>query len=212
MVCPRLAAACAVGAIASGASAALYQIDVNGVVDFNVIGGNQSGIPSGSPVMMSFQVDSNVFVNSMLYPTRGYEVILPSFSLTVGGMPIIIDDPQSFGPAYFVLRDNDPAVDGFFLSPSIDIDFPVDVHVPGLVPMHELSYKVTYGGSTLSSLDIEDAVGFYDFTGLTVYNWGVGRFGNFGAAYAFENMTITPAPGAAGLAALGLLASRRRRR
>jgi len=215
MVHARIIASCAAGIIAAGAHATLVQIDVNGVVGFNVIQGNQAGIPAGSPVVMSFQVDSEVFQNSASFPTRGYNVILPSFSLLVGGAPIIIDDPQPDGTtAYFVLRNNDPVVDGFFLSPSVDIDFPVSVHVPGLVPAHELSYAVTYeSGTQLSSLDITDAVGFYDLNGLSVFNWGVGRFGNFGAEYSFQSMTISivPAPGFAGIGLLGLMAARRRR-
>lgn len=215
MVCARIIASCAIGMIAASAQGALVQIDVHGEVGFNVIQGNQAGIPAGTPVVMSFQVDSNVFQNNPVNPTRGYNVILSSFSLLVGGAPITIDDPQPNGDtAYFVLRDNDPVVDGFFLSPSLDFDFPVGVHVPGLVPAHELAFAVTYeSGTELSSLDITGAVGFYDLTGLSVFNWGVGRFGNFGAEYSFQSMTISivPAPGFAGIGLLGLIAARRRR-
>jgi len=201
---------------AAGACAGtLVQVDVAGVVDFNVIQGNQAGIPSGSPVMMSFQVSSSNFVNSPNFPTRGYEVDLTSFTLTVGGAPITIDNPQPFGPAYFVIRNNDPVVDGFFLSRNIDFPMPVGVHIPGLVPDHDLDFGVTYdSGATIPSLDILDAVGSYDLTGLSVYNWTVGRFGNAGAEYAFRTMTISvvPAPAGAGVvAAAGLVGLRRRR-
>lgn len=201
---------------AAGACAGtIVQVDVMGVVDFNVIQGNQAGIPSGSPVMMSFQVSSSHFVNSPNFPTRGYEVDLTSFTLTVGGAPITIDNPQPFGPAYFVIRNNDPVVDGFFLSRNIDFPMPVGVHIPGLAPAHDLDFGVTYNsGATIPSLDILDAVGTYDLTGLSVYNWTVGRFGNAGAEYAFQRMTISviPAPAGAGVVAMaGLMGLRRRR-
>ena len=49
---------------------------------------------------------------------------------------------------------------------------------------------MTYGGTTLPSLDILDAVGSYDFTGLTVYNWVI-EDGPFEAAFFdFASMTI----------------------
>jgi len=200
-------------ALTANAGAALVQIDMYGSVDFNVIGGTHAGIPSGAPVHMGFQVDSDVFVNSGSFPTRGYTVIDSSFVMTVGAASVIFDNPQP-SPAYFVLRNNDPAVDGFFLSPSVDLDFPTAVHIPGLTPAHELDFKVTYPGTTLSSLNILDAVGSYSFAGISVFNWGIGRFGNHGAEYVYESMTIAAVPsgGAASLlATAGLVALRRRR-
>ena len=65
-----------------------------------------------------------------------------------------------------------------------------------------------------TSLNIEDAAGTYDLTGLSVFNWTIGRFGNPGAEYNYETLTITVIPAPAGVALLGLgglvLARRRR--
>lgn len=202
-----------VAALAGHASAALYQVDITASVDFNVIGGSHAGIQSGAPVHMSFQVDSNVFLNSASFPTRGYNVIESSFSMTVGAASVLFDNPQPT-PAYFVLRNNDPAVDGFFMSPDVDLDFPTTVHIPGLNPAHELDFKVTYPGNTLSSLNIADAVGAYGFAGIKVYNFGIGRFGNHGAEYVYESLTISAVPTAGTSSVLGIsgvLALRRRR-
>jgi hypothetical protein len=189
-----------------------YAVEVNvtttGVVDFNVIGGNQSGIPAGAPVVMSSNVDSDNFVDSPNFPTRGYPIILPSFSLTVGGMPINIDNPQSFGTAYFVLRNNDPAVDGFVVSRNIDFPQPVGVHVPGLAPEHELNFLRTFNdGTPFPSLNILDALGTYDQTNLSVYNWTVGRFGNPGAEYMYQtiSLSVVPEPAASIMISLGVL-------
>ncbi len=204
------------GLVAASAGATIVQIDVFGVVDFNVIQGSHAGIPSGSPVQMSFQVESTNFLNSPNFPTRGYEVDLASFVMTVGGAGVDIMDPQPFGPAYFVLRDNDPAVDGFLLSRNVEFPLPIGVRIPGLAPDHELLFSRTFNdGTALSSLDILDAVGSYDFSNISSYEWTIGRFGNAGAEYVYQSMTISivPSPGTLGLVGIGgVLASARRRR
>jgi hypothetical protein len=200
--------------VASVAQADTVHVEILGSVDFNLIGGDHAGIGSGAPVVMSFDLDSNNFVNSGSFPTRGYAIDLASFQMTVGGAGVTMDDPQPFGPAYFVLRDNDPAVDGFLISRNVDFPQPVGVHVNGVTQAHELDFLVTYDNTTtLSSLDILDAVGSYDFTGISVFGWGIGRFGNHGAEYVYESMTITrvPAPASLALLGLGALATRRRR-
>ncbi len=206
-------AACAVAAPIAGA--AIIRIDIEGDVGFNVIQGNQAGVPDGAPVTMSFEVDSEIFVNSPNFPTRGYPLMLPSFSMSVGGAPVLIQDPQPFGDAYFVLRDNDPAVDGFLLSRNIDFPQPVAVTIPGLAPTHDLDFIRTFNdGAALPSLDILDAVGTYDLSNLSVFGWTIGRFGNAGAEYNYQSMTISviPAPGAAAVLCAAPLFTLRRRR
>ena len=77
-----------------------------------------------------------------------------------------------------------------------------------------LNVDLGYVGSTLSSLDILDAVGTYDFTGLTRFGfnlWAVSP-GNVGMEINFEQLTIVPAPGVGLLLPLGLVVGRRRRR
>ena len=202
-----IASACLVAAPLA-AQAVGVRIQVDGVVDYNVIRGGLTGIPSGAPTSMSFMVDSNVFVNSGSFPTRGYTIDLSSFSMTVGGVPISIDMPQPGDlDAYFVLRDNDPAIDGFFLSlGSVDLPFPASVHIPDLAPAHDLDFHYTFAdGDTLSSLDILDAVGTYGPPNVSVYLWSLGRFGNNGAEFAPETITITavPEPESVMLMALG---------
>lgn len=204
-------------AIAAAASAGgtLVQVDIYGSVDFNVIQGNQAGNVPGTPAHMSFLLNSDNFVNSGSFPTRGYEIDLTSWTMDVGGDPINILNPQPFGPAYFVLRDNDPAVDGFLVSSNVDFPVPIGVTVPGLVPDHELGFSATYTSSTvLSSLNIVDAVGSYDLTGISSFHWWVGRFGTSGAEYIYESMTIAvvPAPASAGLLGVAGLVGLRRRR
>lgn len=189
------------------AQAVEVRVTVSGVVDFNVIAGGMAGIPAGAPVSMTFSVDSDSFLDSPSFPTRGYIVNLASFSMTVGGTAVSMDIPQPGGATtYFVLRNNDPAIDGFFLSPGVDLDAPLSVHIPGLAPAHELSFSHTLAnGTTLSSLNILDAAGSYNLsTNVSSYLFGIGRFGNFGAEYTPQQLTIAVLPEPNGLWLMGL--------
>ena len=206
-------------ALTANASAALVQIDIYGVVDFNVIGGSHAGIPSGSPVHMGFQVDSDVFVNSGSFPTRGYTVIESSFTMTVGTASVTFDNPQP-SPAYFVLRDNDPAVDGFYIAwGGIELPFGLPITEAGLFgDPFEAAFSVGYTGDTLSSLDIAGAAGSYGYGSggpgtLTSFYFNLVDLGFEVVGIEFTEMTISPvpAPGTLLVASLGLALTRRRR-
>jgi hypothetical protein len=90
----------------------------------------------------------------------------------------------------------------------------VAVSIPGLTPVHDLDFSASYNnGAVISSLDILDAVGTYNLTGIGSFLWTIGLFGNAGAEYNYESMTISvvPAPGAVALLACAGLAGRSRR-
>lgn len=87
-----------------------------------------------------------------------------------------------------------------------------------IVPLTQAPYqghfRVGYTGGTLGSLDILDALGTYDFTGLTVfgYNLWTGSPDNVVLDIEFTHMTITPAPATLLAFAPLILGLRRRRR
>ena len=178
------------GLACHGALADTVEVTVQGEVGFNVIGGDHTGIPAGAPVVMRFLLDTTDFVDSPSFPTRGYVIDPATFEMSVGGAPVAMEDPQPFGPAFFVIRDNDPAVDGFLVSRNVDVPFPVQVAIPGLAPIHDLDFLVTYPDTTVPSLDLLDAIGSYDFTGISVFGWTIGLFGGIGAEYIYDSMTI----------------------
>lgn len=199
------------------AQATLVRVEVVGEWDFGMIrSGTLNGVNSGA-AMMRFDLDSNDFIDSTNFPTRGYNIIQDSFSLTVDGITVGMPDPFPMGETpLFVLRNNDPAVDGFFLGSNVD-GFPngVSIDNAGLIdPFLRVLFSATYGGDRLPSLDILDAVGTYDFTGLTVFNWGFDDAGNQIAGMIFDQFTISvaPAPGVVAMAVPALALGFRRRR
>ncbi len=212
----------AIAAVALGitgvASADIIQIDIVGQVDFGGVNvGQWADVNPGDSAVMSFQVDSNNFVDSTNFPTRGYEIIQESFVLTLDGISGGMANPYPNGATpYFIIRDNDPAVDGFFLAEHPD-QFPIGVATDEAAQIGDTFralFQATYGGDRLDSLDILGAVGTYDFNGISSFNWGLedGPFQPMG--FIFDNFTISvvPAPSSAALLAMGTLISVRRRR
>jgi len=177
------------------AQAEVVYVEVTGFVEYNQVWfGAFADVNAGDPVTLYFEVDSDNFVNSSFFPTRGYIIDTASYSLTMGSVTVGMMDPYPSTP-YFVLRDNDPAVDGFFTAENVDWPYPqVRLDEWGRLDIFRNAYEVGYTGDTLSSLDIIDAEGFYDYTGLTNYYFTVidGWFDAIGLWW--QTMTISRIP------------------
>lgn len=191
------------------AAAETVDVSVTGTVAQNQItGGELGGVSPGDSVSMTFTVDSSVFTDSASFPTRGYPIDAASFSMVLGTATVALQDPFPAGQTpYFTLRNDDPAVDGFFVATSFDFPVGVPLDEVGIFGNFVDSFSVTYDGSTLSSLDVLGALGTYDFTGLTVFNFTVDD-GPFNPLIIdFEQMTIgVQAAGVPTLSGWGLLA------
>jgi hypothetical protein len=176
------------------AAAQLVEVRVTGQVEFNqVTSGPLSTVPVLSPVELRFQLDSTVFVDSPNFPTRGYPIVPPSFVLDMGPGNLLLPNPLPGGQVpYFVLRNDDPAVDGFFVSTSVDFPVGVPLNLNGSFGAFRLDFGVTYGGATLDSLDLLAAAGSYDFGGLQVFSFTIddGPFQPVGMV--FESLAIVP--------------------
>lgn len=168
------------------------KVTMTGRVGYNVIKGDLTNIKAGDPATMSFFVDSSVFDDNPFNPTRGYPVNLSSFSFNVSGVNLPIVDPQPDSTAYFVLRDNDPAVDGFFMSQgNLDYPMPIAIKVPGLNPVHELNFLRTFtNGNVLPSLEILRSLKRFGFEYMSSFQWTVGRFGTYGMEINYETITL----------------------
>lgn len=194
-------------------------VEIHGDVYGNQINsGDFANVNAGETVTYSFQLSSSVFTDGTL-SRRGYHIDLSTFNLAFsGGTVVHAQDPYPAGfTPMFVLRDGDPVADGFFITDaSVDgFDNGMATDQAGVFGNFVTGFSVSYGGDALGSLDILDALGDYDYTGLTVFGMGI----DDGPAESvlgidFVSMSISqiPAPSTLlGLAPVGLIAARRRR-
>ncbi len=169
-------------------------VEVRGSVEFNQIPAAPLGnLEPGDPVSLIFLLDSDSFVDNMTFPTRGYDLDPLSMILSSGATMVRAQHPFPGGlTPFFVLRNDDPAVDGFFLSTGLDLPAGIPLAQTGVLGEFQAQFSVTYEGGVLQSLDITEAFGTYDFTQLTVFNWTVddGPFQPLGLL--FEELTIAP--------------------
>lgn len=187
----------AVGALTGAALAETVQVQVFGEVEYNQIhSGEFAAVTAGDPVVFSFYVDSNDYVDSGSFPTRGYIADATSFSLTIGPVTTGLEDPFPAGLSpYFVLRNNDPAVDGFFLS-TTGVDYPDawPLNIPAqIAPYFSLNYQVTYTNDPLPSLDILDAIGTYDYTGISSFYTTINDSFAEAMGWIYDHMVISAA-------------------
>jgi hypothetical protein len=212
VACMSMAAALATGV----AQAEIVLVEIAGTVEFNQVSAPPIGsLTAGTSVVLSFLLDSDDFVNSPTYPTRGYAIDQASFSLAGGGVSVGLQSPFPAGQTpYFVLRNDDPAVDGFFISRSVDFPIGVPLAQVGVFGRFSHDFSVTYSGGLLESLDILDAVGTYEYDGLTNYNWLIEDGPASPVGIGFDSLTISvvPAPASAATLAIGAGLARRRRR
>ena len=183
----------------NSAVAEFYEITILGEVEFNqVTNGTLGNVQAGDLAALVFWVDCDNFVDSNNFPTRAYAIENSFFILDFGGANQLgLQDPFPSGSTpYFVLRDNDPAVDGFFLSLGTDLPSGLPLTQTGQFSQFNANFSVTYDGMTLPSLDIEDAIGFYDFTGLSVFNWTVsdGPFDAMGMIFSEMRIRVAEKP------------------
>ncbi len=189
----RIALACLLATVvATSAGAVPILVTITGEVEGNQITDPPLGdVNPMDAAVLTLRVDSEVFVNSTGFPTRGYPIDQATFSLLLGATEVGLQDPFPPGETpYFALRDNDPAVDGFFVATSVDFPIGVPIDVTGAFDQFRNVFSVTYEGDVLSSLDVIDAVGTYDFTRLKVFGWTIDDGPFSPLLIIFNQMTI----------------------
>jgi hypothetical protein len=194
MLCVARHALFAALGCASLASAQEFTVQWHGHVEYNQITtGALGAVHANDPVVISLRVDAANFVNSPSFPTRGYPAVAGTYSYQLGSVTLGLQNPYpAVPPPMLVLRDNDPAVDGFLLSTNVDFPIGIPLNVNGSFGAMKAYTVVTYGGSTLSSLDVASAVGTYDYTGLSVFGFAIqdGPFDPLGLI--FDKLEIAP--------------------
>ena len=187
-----LLAGAALMAVPVHASTVMVQVDAT--VEYNQVSfGNFANVNPGDNVMVQFNVDSDDYLNSGSFNTRGYVIDQSSFLLVMGSVAVGLQSPFPAGQTpYFVLRESDPVADGFFLSTGTDWPVPLPLNEPGGIdPYFGLRIEVGYAGDALASLDILDAVGTYDYTGLTSFYTIVADAFAEPIGLVFESLTIS---------------------
>ena len=187
---PAIALACCL-LLAGAAQAETLMVGASGQVGFNGITTPPlNGVGSGDQVTLSFLVDSENFTDGIPGDTRGYVIDESSFALSFSsGVVVGLLNPFPAGETpYFTLVDGFPISDGFFVSTS--------AVSPGGVPLEQtpinFNLDLGYVGGTLGSLDILDAVGVYDFDGLTRFGFNLWRIApdNVVMDIDFQQLTI----------------------
>jgi hypothetical protein len=183
-----LVVGCALAAPTS-ARATTVHVVMRGEVEYNQFtSGTFAGVMPGDPISVRIKLDSTNFLNNPMWPTRGYWFGPSTFFMTVGSVNVSLSPTVT--NAYFVLRNNDPQVDGFFTSTGtgFDDEIPLDMTPAD----YGIEWKWTLvGGTTLSSLDILDALGAYGYPNISSFDWAV-RFGDFSYPLYFNPPTEEP--------------------
>ena len=168
------------------------RVTIYGEVEYNAVAAAPLGNANpGDAARITFLVDSDTFVNGPTFPTRGYAIDKTSYRLIFPSAVLGLQNPFPGGQTpYFVIRNNDPGVDGFMVSTNVENPVGVPLNQNGgFGPFNQSTY-VTYGPDLLPSLDILDALGSYDFTGLTVFNWTIDDGPANPTGMIFASMTI----------------------
>jgi hypothetical protein len=161
--------------LASVAVADIVSVEMVGEVEYSQVNSGPFGaVNSGDAFYASFTLDSEVWEPSPNgYGVRGYPIDVNSFELTIGSVgPVLLVNPQPNGETtYFNLRNADPVADGLFISNQLEWDNVLPkLNVPGGIdPYFTLIWSIGYTEETFSSLDILDALGTYNFDGLTSF-------------------------------------------
>jgi uncharacterized membrane protein len=153
------------------------KVSITGEVEYNQVNdGLFADVNPGDPVTIEFLVSSDDFIDSETYNVRGYTIDPGSFTQTMGSVTVPLADPFPAGETpRFIMRNNDPASDGFFIE-SAGIDWPMNglpLNEPGqIADWFGSRFEVGYS-QAIDSLEIMDAVGTYDYTNLTSFYFTV---------------------------------------
>lgn len=176
--------------------ASTLPVTITGEVEYNQVQqGPFAAVAAGNQMSITFRLSPEQFLDSENFPTRGY--LIDPLTLVVrfqraAGSVIAGPDTESPVPLYFALRNEDPAVDGFFLSQGPEVPSPLPLDVPGLLGQFGANFSVSYENNPLPSLDLYAARGRYEMNGLAVFGLGItdGPFDPIGVI--FSSLQIGP--------------------
>jgi len=149
------------------------------------------GLPTITPVRLQINLDSDVYLDSPNLPgrTRGYSFGAADLTFDVGAVHAIPRADQALN--YFVIRNDDPGVDGVFISRGTDID--VEIPLAMTPNNYGVAFLRTFDSATVfPSLDILQCTGNWTYEFMSSYNWAVQRGeGNTPLIVWYDSFSIT---------------------
>ena len=170
------------------------RITITGTVETSgITRGPFASARAGQHAVAVFEVDSAIYLNSAQYPVRGYAINAAAFTLTVGTASTGMRIPLPSGTVpYFILQNDDPQVDGFYLASTL-VDYPGSIPLNGGsgVTMNMSFLRGFDVGTILRSLNIVDASNQrWGFEHMSSYDWTVGVTGNAPMLVTYETIAI----------------------
>lgn len=151
----------------------IYRVKVTGVVENNAfVSGAFAGIPAGSVANTVFDVDSSSFLDSAAFPgrVRAYNLVPGSLKFTMGN--VTVGERAGFNRR-FAIRNNDPGVDGVYLTQGLEIDTQIPLAI-GTTQAFGVAFSRTFNTATVwPSVDIAGAVGTWAFENISSYNYTI---------------------------------------
>ena len=184
-------------ALAASAAASPVRFTATAHVERNdFTAGTFFGVPddvhtgAGAPVKLTIMVDSDNYINSAAYPTRvrAYTFGVNDLSLDAGAVHAVLRSDRTLN--YLCLRNNDPGVDGVFISQGTDYD----TELPLAMSPNNYGVAFAYGfnnATVFPSLDILQCTGTYAYEHIGSYNFTIQR-GEFSTPmlYWFTDFSI----------------------
>ena len=161
----------------------------------------QPGLPTVTPCRLEIILDSNNYLDNPAYPVRGYIFGPNDLTMTIGS--VTVNARASETTNYFCIRNNDPAVDGVFISKGTGYD----VEIPlAIVPNnYGVGFLRTFlGTTTFPSTDILQCTGNWAYENISSYNFGIQRGeGSVPLGIWYDSFSITAQCGQADLGSQG---------
>jgi hypothetical protein len=164
----------------------------------------QPGLPAITPCRLQINLDSNNFENNPVYPVRGYIFGPNDLTMTIGSVTVPARASETTN--YFCIRNNDPHVDGVFISKGTGYDTEIPL---AIVPNnYGVGFLRTFTSETVfPSLDILECTGNWAYEYISSYNFGIQRGeGSVPLGIWYDSFSITAQCGAADMGSQGGIA------
>lgn len=151
------------------------EVTATGTVAYNIFFHEPLYVVSASEgVSLSFRIDSGDFLDDEGGTRRGSLIDKATFSLAFQSLTVGLNEPPHLEaePAYFVIGNDAPVPDCFFIGGELTSDVGLFLQASGACETPRAHLVLEADGAMLESTQILDALGSYDASGLeTIECW-----------------------------------------